>query len=110
MRGSFRESRAMGLLYPFGLWRPSQEWNIWMLAFLPTRTVHSVERLAHSFVSSGLFICAGGIYTELIEWFFEYHGALLPRVGRGRGILPIPPRTAFAKDRSRCCLDLGSHI
>jgi hypothetical protein len=42
-------------------WRPSQEWNIWMLAFLPTRTVYSVERLAHGFVSSGLFICAGGI-------------------------------------------------
>jgi hypothetical protein len=41
---------------------------------------------------------------ELIEWFFGYHGALLPRVGRGRGIL------AFAEDRSRCCLDLGSHI
>jgi hypothetical protein len=45
-------------------------------------------------------------YMELIEWFFEYHGALLPRVGRGRGFLTDP----FAEDRSRCCLDLGSHI
>ena len=53
------------LHYPFGgARRPSQEWNIWMLAFLPPRTVHSVECLAHGFVSSGLFICAGGILYD----------------------------------------------
>jgi hypothetical protein len=50
-------------------------------------------------------------YMELIEWFFEYHGALLPRVGKGRRILDRSRRELhFAEDRSRCCLDLDSHI